>query len=458
MEQRHLHHLYNRAAFGISPEDFIRLRNTPQDIVVRDLFSASKTYNPLHIPTPKINSLVDEMLKTRKLKRLPVLIKKSRMKQIELNHEWFMKMTSTKTILRERMVLFWTNHFVCRDNNILFIQQYNNTLRKHALGNFRDFLIAVSKEPAMLNYLNNQQNRKWSPNENFARELMELFTLGQGNYTENDVKEAARAFTGWRHNAKGEFKFAKRQHDIGQKTFFGKTGYFVGEDIIDMILAHPACARFICTKLYRYFVNEHVNEVHVKELSEVFRKRYEIEEVLNYMFTIEWFYDGKNIGSKIKSPLDFLVGIARVVPYSFNNPKQLIYVQKLLGQILFLPPNVAGWPGGKNWIDANTLMTRLMLPSVLLNNGSIAFDVKGEFEDKAEQFEKNKNFNRKLSINKNWDTFQKHFRAFSKEELVLFLIGNSLNEETRQFLNSLEDESKKNFCVQLMSLPEYQLC
>ncbi len=458
MENHHIIHLYNRAAFGILPDQLKEIKKYSRTRIVKNLFNESDSFRPLKIPTPEIDAHFADLMKTKKGKASSELIKKSRMKQKDLNKAWFKKMITANESLRERMVLFWANHFVCRDGNILFIQKFNNTLRQHALGNFKDFVIAIAKEPAMLNYLNNQQNRKNSPNENFARELMELFTLGQGNYSEEDIKEAARAFTGWRHNRVGEFKLVRKQHDEGEKTFFGSIGNFNGEDIINIIFEQPECSQFICTKLYRYFVNEQIDERRVNELALLFRKDYDIKKVLAHIFTSDWFYEDEHIGSKIKSPIDFLVGLTRVVPYSFNKLNQLIYVQKLLGQVLLMPPNVAGWPGGKNWIDTNTLMTRLMLPSVLLTNGSIAFDVKGEFEDKAERFEKNRNFNRKLSIAKDWDAFQKNFRDVSREELTAYLIGVNLSKATKQFLVSLEKESKENFSIQLMSLPEYQLC
>ena len=174
------------------------------------------------------------------------------------------------------MTLFWTNHFVCQNNQIQFIQQYHNTVRANALGNLGDFTKAVAKEPAMLAYLNNKQNKKGSPNENFARELMELFTLGQNQYTEKDIKEAARAFTGYNNDYKGNFVFRKRQHDHEPKTFFGKTGNFTGDDIIDIILEKKECATFICKKIYAYFVNDKINEQHINEMISVFYKDYNI--------------------------------------------------------------------------------------------------------------------------------------------------------------------------------------
>ena len=168
------------------------------------------------------------------------------------------------------MTLFWANHFVCGGKNILHMQKFNNTLRKHALGNFRDFVKAISKEGAMISYLNGNQNRKQKPNENFSRELLELFTLGVGNYSEKDIKEIARSFTGYNFDYKGHFLLRQRLHDYGRKTVFGKRGLFNGNNVIDIIVDQRQCAQFICEKIYRYFVNDSIVPSHVNEMVSVF--------------------------------------------------------------------------------------------------------------------------------------------------------------------------------------------
>ena len=165
-------------------------------------------------------------------------------------------MINSEAQLREKMSLFWHGHFACRVMNIYFQQQLLDIIRENALGNFGDLLHEVSKSPAMLSFLNNQQNKKQHPNENFAREVMELFTMGRGNYTEEDVKEGARAFTGWGFNLQGEFVYRPFQHDNGKKTFLGKTGNFDGDDIIDILLEQKQTAKFISQKIYKYFVND----------------------------------------------------------------------------------------------------------------------------------------------------------------------------------------------------------
>ena len=357
------------------------------------------------------------------------------------------------------MTLFWANVFVCRDNNVFFIQQYNNTLRKHALGDFRAFVKAIAKEPSMSKYLNNKQNKKRKPNENFARELLELFTLGVNNYSEQDIKEAARSFTGWTFKNDGTYFLNRKQHDFDSKTFLGKTGNFNGDDIIDIILAQKQCARYICTKFYKYFINPIVDEKRLEEITEVFYKDYNITNVMQHIFKSKWFYNDQNIGVKIKSPVELLIGIQKVVPVTFNKQQQLIYLQKMMGQVLLYPNNVSGWLGDKNWIDSNTLMFRLKLSAVLLNNAIINLEEKGDFEDTFEKYYKNaKKRNRYIKTTKNWDEFDKGYQELSPKELTDLLIQPKIDQDTLELLEDLQINSNRNFCIQLMSIPEYQLC
>ncbi|BAO75365.1 DUF1800 family protein [Winogradskyella sp. PG-2] len=390
MKQRELQHLNWRAGFGLSPKT-----HTPQNRkkTVDTLFEASKSISHINVDLSFL-----EGIKPLDLKNNPKLAKelrdKSRKKVLELNYAWIDRLINPKEVLRERMTLFWANHFVCKDNSIVFIKKYNNTLRTHALGDFRAFVKAISKEAAMLKYLNGKQNRRAKPNENFVRELMELFTLGIGHYSEKDIKESARAFTGYNHDFKGSFKFRKFQHDNGFKTFFGNTGNFSGDNIIDIILEKRECAHFISDKVYRYFVNPTPNKKHIDAMTNVFFKDYDIEKLMRFVFMSDWFYNEENIGAKIKSPIDFLVGIANTVSIKFERQKDLLKLQKLLGQTLLDPPNVAGWKGDKGWIDANTIMVRLKLPSVMLNNAMISLKEHGDFNDSfREKYFKRKKVN-----------------------------------------------------------------
>ncbi|MEM6721194.1 MAG: DUF1800 domain-containing protein [Bacteroidota bacterium] len=450
-------HLYHRVGFGISFEDAKTLQNQSREQVVMQLFEVSRTATPLSIDLSELRaSLKGLNLKDRK--KIRSLIKDSVKKIHELNAAWLLKLGTTEQVLLEKMTLFWANHFVCHDKNVLHFEQYNNTLRKHALGNFKDFVIAISKEASMIKYLNNKQNKRQKPNENFARELLELFTLGRDHYSEKDIKEAARAFTGWNHDLRGNFRLRHFQHDYGEKTFFGKTGDFNGEDIIEIILQEKQCAQFICEKIYRYFVNDQLDNSRVSEMTDIFYKEYDIGKLMRFVLTSDWFYDQKNIGTKIKSPVEFLIGMYRVVPMKFEKPRELIYVQKLLGHHLLFPPNVAGWKGGRNWINPNTMMLRLRLPSILLANGDIALDEKGEFEDDFQRFNNRRNRQRKLKVTADWETFHAQQKDISAAALQQTLITSPLNTGTQEYLDKLVSQDLKEVCIQLMSLPEYQLC
>jgi hypothetical protein len=274
---------------------------------------------------------------------------------------WINRMASGPYPLHEKLTLFWHGHFTtsARDERSAWLMwQQNETWRSHAAGNFGKFVKAVARDPAMLDYLNNQQNRKAKPNENFARELMELFTLGIGNYGENDIKEAARAFTGWAHDGEA-FIFRKFDHDDDEKNFFGKRGNFDGDDIIDLILRHKYCAPYIASRFWSFFVSEQFDQAIVLSLGEVLRESdYELRPMLRTMLLSKAFFDPKNIGAQIKSPIQLVVGTARAIGVRLPENNRLNRVLEQMGQVPLMPPNVKGWPGGKMWINTSTLFVR----------------------------------------------------------------------------------------------------
>ena len=457
MTPTELQHLYWRAGFGIDPKTLNELPSGRRKNVDA-LFRSSKKVSPLFIDLSFLDGV-----NPLDLKKFPSLAKeineKNKDKIKELSNKWINHMIDSREVLRERMTLFWANHFVCRDRNPKHFLQYNNTLRTYALGDFRAFVKAVSKEASMLKYLNGKQNKKLKPNENFARELMELFTLGEGHYSEKDIKESAKAFTGYNHNFEGAFMLRRLQHDYGFKTFFGKIGRFDGDDIIDIILEQKQCALFISEKIYRYFVNPVPNKAHIEAMAEVFYKDYNIETLMRFVFMSDWFYTNENIGAKIKSPVEFLVGLAKTVPVKFERQRDLIFIQNLLGQNLLNPPNVAGWKGDKSWIDANTIMARLKLPSLLLNNAMISFKEYGDFNDRFKDRYFKKSMNKlPFKTSPNWDLFLAKYKSVYTKELADFIIQGTINSGTLDYLNSLSKASKRDYCVQLMSLPEYQMC
>ncbi|RED48745.1 DUF1800 domain-containing protein [Seonamhaeicola aphaedonensis] len=459
MNQKYIQHLYRRLGFGIQPNDLHKLLKLKRKEVVNNLFKASKNITPLELDTSELKSLMGDSYITAK-PNIQKIQKLSRLSTLKLNHAWIERLTSPKELIREKMTLFWANHFVCEDNNFIYTQNFQNTLRKHALGNFRDFVVAVSKQAAMTKYLNTKQNKKQKPNENFARELMELFTLGVGHYTEQDIKESAKAFTGYSHNMQGGFVFRRREHHEGQKTFFGKTGNFNGDDIIDIILEQRRCAEYICEKVYRYFVNDTLNKSHVQAMTDVFYKDYNIEKLMHFVCTSNWFYNEENIGTKIKSPIEFLVGIKTIVPVVFKNERQLLNLQRLMGQILLDPPNVAGWKGGQNWIDSNTITLRLKLPSLLLNNSYISNSRTGQVDNQIKEKKHffKRNYGGRFNVESNWNYFNQQFINVNINELDSYILACNLSPVAQGYLNTLEKVSKQEYCVQLMSLPEYQMC
>ncbi|MFN0174671.1 MAG: DUF1800 family protein [Saprospiraceae bacterium] len=384
-----------------------------------------------------------------------------------LNLLWLEEMTHTKAQLREKMAFFWHGHFASRNINILYQQQLLTVLREHALGNFAELLRSVSKSGAMIAFLNNQQNKKQHPNENFAREVMELFTLGRGNYTENDVKEAARAFTGWGHRLDGEFVFRQRDHDTGSKTVLGKTGNFDGDELLDILLEKRETARFIARKLYKFLVNETlVPEERIIWLGDrFFDSGYKIMRLLEDIARSDWFYAPENVGTKIKSPIELWVGIRRAIPLELADPDSQLVLQKALGQILFYPPNVAGWPGGRNWIDSSSLMLRLRIPQLLYANQDL--DVRGKTDDDQQMGEAAKAQMRRLSAIMDWQPALDLFAKTPDNELIgklaKFLWAASTKTLPLEVLQKNTDQSSpsaliQTAMVQLMATPEYQLC
>lgn len=394
-----------------------------------------------------------------------------------LNLSWLNEMVQSDAQLREKMAFFWHGHFASRNINIFFQQQLLQIIRQNALGSFRELLHEVSKSAAMLNFLNAQQNRKDHPNENFAREVMELFTLGRGNYSEDDVKEAARAFTGWSANVKGDFVFRKFQHDAGTKKVLGLSGAFDGEDVLDILLTQKQTARFITQKIYRFFVNDNPDKEKTEWLAERFYKSdYAISKLMEDIFTSDWFYDEKNIGSKIKSPIELIAGMQRVLPMELENEEALLLVQRLLGQLLFYPPNVAGWPGGKTWIDSSTLMMRMRLPQLINDQDEFNIQPKmdddqmmGRMNDEPARMKRAKTMGKAgkpINATIDWKTYTKNFEAIPRENLLnavadslLQLKPGAAADIIKNFADTSSRESfVKSITLQFMSVPEYQMC
>jgi uncharacterized protein (DUF1800 family) len=281
---------------------------------------------------------------------------------IDLKGWWLNEMRVTDQPLTERMTLFWHGHFTSSFQKVRqpwsMIQQ-NQLLRRHALGSFRDLLRGIVRDPAMLVYLDNHRNSAREPNENLAREFFELFTLGEGHYTEVDIKEAARALSGYGVDRRtSTFRFRRRHHDRGKKTIFGKTGRFDADDLVDLVLEHPACAPFIAEKVWNHFVVTPVSPGIKSKIAQRFARTWSIGDLVEDVLKSGAFWASDNRGTAIKSPVELTVGTVRTLGIDLTDPKPLILTTRQLGQDVFSPPNVKGWPGGERWIDANSLLKR----------------------------------------------------------------------------------------------------
>ncbi len=278
----------------------------------------------------------------------------------DLQRWWLLRMLYTKRPLQEKMVLFWHGLLTSAFSKVgqgPHMYNQNQLFRSNALSRYDVLLKAVSRDPAMLIWLDSRSNIKAAPNENFARELMELFTTGIGHYTETDVRESARAFTGWglRQNA---FSFNPAQHDTGAKTFLGKTGNFDGDDIIDIIMQQPATAEFISRKLFSFFAYDHPEPAIISSLARTFREsNYSIKAVVRQILSSPAFYSPKAYRAKIKSPAELVAGTVRTLGLETDGII-LRGVTDRMGQTLFNPFDVSGWAGGATWINSTTLIER----------------------------------------------------------------------------------------------------
>lgn len=449
-------HLLWRAGFGIGINQIDDLKNKDIKTLMNELFKED-AFSEVTYDTPDLDATADYMNSTVPADKKKEMQRINREQNNELNLNFLDKIVNSKEQMREKMAFFWHGHFASRVVNPRFNKQLLNTIRKNALGNFKDLLFEVSQSPAMLNFLNNQQNKKDHPNENFAREVMELFTMGRGNYTEKDVREGARAFTGWSYDKDGSFKERKNQHDEGTKTFLGKTGNFDGADALNIILEQKTTARFIVTKIYKFFVNENVDQDIVNKLStQFYDSGYDIKKLMTEIFSSSWFYDPKNIGNRIKSPVELMAGIMRILPMQIQNPENLIVYQKLLGQMLLYPPNVAGWPNGKSWIDSSTLMLRLQVPQIWSGLRPLEYSPRQDDDIdmgmKSKETALNKTF-KNPNITIDWNRVDQTF-AHKKCEDYLIQSSKSLDMNS---VNNFSDKSMKMTVINLMSTPEYQL-
>jgi len=399
-----------------------------------------------------------------------------RAKEEEIRLWWLDRMIRTRRPLEEKMTLFWHGLLVSSAQtvrNSYFLYKQNQLYRQYATGNFRTLIHLVSRDPAMLAYLNNNQNVKAHPNENYARELMELFTLGRGNYTETDIKESARAFTGWT-NTGDVFVARPAQHDAGFKTFLGHTGNYDGDDIINIIFTQSATPKYLATRLLKFFGADEPGDEIVEQLAGVVRRNdYEIKPVLQALLASRWFYSQEVMCRQIKSPVQLVVGALRSLGVSILEPAQVVNALRLMGQDLFNAPTVKGWDGGRTWINTSTLFARYNLPAYL-GTGKLPASSKQTAPANAKQ--------QFADFESGWDP-QMDLAAGNAattdgvvdlyvQKLLGFLIDAHKRDELIEYMNgtgdpkshvldpiSAESDKRVRGLVQLiMGMAEYQLC
>jgi uncharacterized protein (DUF1800 family) len=444
LDQSQVQHLLLRGGFGDNYTTVRRYVGATPEEILEDQWK--KTRRRSRIPVnQEINLIQFRQASQQDKKRM---LEQGRESVKALNDQWVKHMANAASAFTEKMAFFWHDHFACKSVFGGFMESYLEIIRKHALGNFRDLLFEVSQSAAMLQFLNNQQNRKQAPNENFAREVMELFTLGRDQgYTEQDISEAARAFTGWGFDRSGQFVKRSYFHDRGQKTVFGRSGNFDGEDILNMLLENPQTARYISQKWVRFFLHSEGHEALEHEVAEVFyQSGYDIKAALQVLFTSEVFYDRKYLGCRIKSPIELIVGIQRQLRVRLEDRNSVLFLQNMLGQVLLNPPTVAGWTDGKNWVDSSSLLFRMNLPELIFRAAYIQNLPESSFDDNdVFSFrEKLRQLNAQLDL-------EALVQELDRESLGPFLIQGYQNDEQMpsNWLDAL---------IHITSKPEYQLC
>lgn len=361
-------HLLVRTGFAPDQNEVNALTAQPGAKAVSALIAAAQASRPQKLPPDFVSQPPPVPYRLLASKEEQQAQRQQQLREgLALKTWWVREMIDSPTPLRERMTLFWHNHFATSQQKVtrsLAMWQQHLLLRGQALGNFRILLHGIAKDPAMLVYLDGANSRKEAPNENFAREVMELFTLGEagqgGRYTEQDVKEAARAFTGWSIE-RDDFSYRYRPafHDTGSKTLMGQSGNFDGDAALDILLEQPAAARFIVSKLWKEFVSPVPDAAQVERIAAIFRSSgYDIASALRELLMTDAFWAESNHGSLIKSPIDLVVGTVRQFGFSYTDATPFALKAAQLGQNLLLPPNVKGWPGQNEWVNATSLLER----------------------------------------------------------------------------------------------------
>ncbi len=436
-------HLYRRASFGATWTELeMALRDGPEK-AIETLLAGGPDQDKFDAETAKLAESIARANNGQ-----------------QASAWWLYRMLYTPHPLREKLTLFWHNHFATSDKKVqnagFMLRQYE-LMRRHALGNFRTLLQEMSKDPAMMVWLDTRGSKKGNPNENYARELMELFSLGIGHYTEKDIREAARAFTGWEIRG-AEPSFNPSQHDDGAKTVLGKTGPFEGKDIVNICLEQPAAPSFIVGKLYRFLISETVPATPelLAPLAEQFRKSdYDFGSLVRVMLRSNLFFLPQVYRTRVKAPVDFALGIVRALEGRLGTTA-LADALDGLGQHILFPPSVKGWDGGEAWLNGHTLLARQNLALALSSTQDVRF---GRRTDPA-------GLAKKHGIKSDEDLVRFFLRLFLQEDVAEPSRRNLLGYAARARKNPVpaywthEDAQAhrvRSLCHLVLSLPEFQL-
>ena len=459
-------HLLRRAGDGFTYNEFRWAQKAGHKKTVRAILSPS-TFKPRPFSNYKdIKRRLERPWGKLDFEERQELQKDMRMEVEGLLEDWVIGMTQSRFMndaLLHKMAFFWHSLFVVeaqKVRNPVLIYDQISLFYKYALGNYADLLKEMVRNPALIMYLDNQRNRKSHPNENFAREIMELFSLGRGNYSEEDIKEGARALTGYsvKHT---EFQFKKNFHDFGKKHILGVSGNWDGEEFIEIILDQPACSEYIARRIWGYFAGTEASEELTQELAGILRKnKYEVKPLLYAIFTHPEFYSTKVKGRMIKSPMSFTVGFTRQFNVDLSQPNYLKRLLRNLGQLPYHAPNVKGWPGGRTWIDTSRLTTRQAF-TAHINSLNKAYKNDMEKKRAMKKMKMMGKSNVELNILKAFPVKESdtvpYLNYLNEFIFAVPLNSNQITKLSKSYPRRLDDSGKQTLFLAMLELPNYQL-
>lgn len=462
---RRVGHLVYRATFGPTVGNVSAYKKMSLPEIVDQLLTDAQFVQPLQEATLKdfpvhMQFATDDFESRRQHKRKMVFAKQ------RLNFAWLMEMAHGKAQLADRMALFWHDHFACNITQPFLVQKQLNLIRINGLGYFGDLLRAISKDPAMMEYLDSRENKKNNPNENFGRELLELFTLGVGHYSEQDIKEASRAFTGYRYDENARFSLDEKHHDTGSKTFLGYTGSFSGDDIIDILINQPRTATYISNKIFYYLVGQEASPAISKDIANYFATtKLHIGKLVAYILKSDEFYREEYIGTRIKSPVELIAGLMRITQARPRKGSYTYITQKKLRHLLLYPPNVSGWDSGRDWLDISSLPERMKLSQIMLNSEvNLRLTQQPESSEGDEEMITSKDARVRIPTRLNpLRRLTKSTSAIATvEKLISILFTCKMNHQATlsQHLANLHEAGNidfKELITTLTAIPEYQL-